>query len=151
MRELTVIRRVDMLGRVVLPIEMRRATDIINSELVAIAYDSNIESFVVTPAGNYTDGYVRTNDSLGRVVLPKEIRDVLNIVKGTPMRITYDGVNIRITKEGINCIMCGRDLNYKDVELKLLGNDICKKCLIKVADAIQMPKMQKVVNSLKSI
>ena len=70
-------------------------------------------------------GMVRRVDELGRVVIPKEIRDKLDIQEKDPIEIYVDGTSIVLKKVQSNCIFCGstKDLiEYKD---KLL----CKKCL----------------------
>lgn len=76
-------------------------------------------------------GIVRKLDELGRVVIPKEIRNKLNIEEKDPMEIFIDGNSIVLKKFESGCIFCNssKDLiNYKD---KL----ICKKCLAKILDS----------------
>ena len=36
-------------------------------------------------------GIVRKVDELGRVVIPKELRDTMNIPEGTPLEVYVDG------------------------------------------------------------
>lgn len=43
-------------------------------------------------------GLVRRIDSLGRIVIPKEIRKSLNLPEGTPLEIWLDGKNIMMEK-----------------------------------------------------
>ncbi len=43
-------------------------------------------------------GIVRRIDSLGRIVLPKELRRVLHLPEGTPMEISVDGSKIILHK-----------------------------------------------------
>ena len=70
-------------------------------------------------------GMVRRVDELGRVVIPKEIRNKLEIEEKDPLEIYGDGRSIVLKKVESNCIFCG---NTKDlVEYK--GKLICKKCL----------------------
>ena len=41
-----------------------------------------------------SSGIVRRIDSIGRIVLPKELRKTLNLPEGTPMEIGVDGRKI---------------------------------------------------------
>ncbi|AWG44874.1 AbrB family transcriptional regulator (plasmid) [Priestia filamentosa] len=45
-----------------------------------------------------TTGIVRRADQLGRVVLPHELRRMLDIEKGTPLEILVDGESIILKK-----------------------------------------------------
>ena len=70
-------------------------------------------------------GIVRKIDPLGRVVLPKETRDVLELSEGTPMEIFIDGQDIILRKYEASCIFCGEAKDIIDYK----GKKICKKCL----------------------
>lgn len=75
-------------------------------------------------------GIIRKLDELGRVVIPKEIRNKLDIEEKDPIEIYLDGTSIVLKKFETGCIFCNnpKDLiSYKD---KL----ICKKCLSKISD-----------------
>jgi transcriptional pleiotropic regulator of transition state genes len=48
-------------------------------------------------------GIVRRVDQLGRVVLPKELRDVLGIEERTPLEIFTDGDTIILKKHKTAC------------------------------------------------
>lgn len=71
-------------------------------------------------------GIVRKVDSLGRIVIPKEIRDMGNMEEGTPLEIYVDEEGqIILKKYEPDCIFCGEAndvVNWK-------GKNICKKCL----------------------
>jgi transcriptional pleiotropic regulator of transition state genes len=70
-------------------------------------------------------GIVRKIDDLGRVVLPKEIRKVLDISDGDPLEIYTDGECIVLKKYQPNCIFCGET---SDVVVRK-GKNICNMCL----------------------
>lgn len=70
-------------------------------------------------------GIVRKIDPLGRLVLPKEIRDVLDIPEGTPMEIYTEGESIILKKYESACIFCGE---VEDVSVHM-GKNICISCL----------------------
>lgn len=74
-------------------------------------------------------GIVRKIDSLGRVVLPKELRRQLNIDEDSSLEIFVDGSSIVLKKYQPACVFCGeaKDVtNYK-------GQNVCRHCL----DALQ--------------
>lgn len=74
-------------------------------------------------------GMVRHVDELGRVVIPKEIRNKLDIKEKDPIEIYVEGNSIILKKFESNCIFCGNGKNLIDYRDKL----ICNKCLSKIA------------------
>lgn len=74
-------------------------------------------------------GMVRHVDELGRVVIPKEIRNKLDIKEKDPIEIYVEGYSIILKKFESNCIFCGNGKNLIDYRDKL----ICNKCLNKIA------------------
>ena len=70
-------------------------------------------------------GIVRNLDQLGRLVIPKETRKMLNLNGGDPVEIFTDGDEIIIKKYNPGCQCCG---DMKDVK-EYKGIKICKKCL----------------------
>lgn len=73
-------------------------------------------------------GIVRKIDSLGRLVLPMELRKVLDINPEDPMEMYTEGEQIIIKKYTPACIFCGE---AKDVK-QYMGKNICKDCLGKL-------------------
>ena len=72
-----------------------------------------------------TTGMIRQLDTLGRVVLPIELRRTLNINSRDMLEILVEGGSIILRKYEPNCHFCGSSSNltpYKD-------NMICKHCL----------------------
>ena len=70
-------------------------------------------------------GIVRNLDQLGRFVIPKETRKVLNLNGGDPVEIFTDGDTIILKKYAQGCQCCGNMENIKEYK----GIKICKKCL----------------------
>ena len=71
-------------------------------------------------------GIVRKVDSLGRIVIPKELRTTMNIVEDeTVLEISSDGEKIVLSKYVQGCHCCGNMENIKEYK----GIKICKKCL----------------------
>lgn len=69
-------------------------------------------------------GIVRKLDDLGRLVIPKEIRSVMNINKGDSMEMIQVNNEIVVRKHSRGCIFCGSDKNV--MEFKEIP--ICKGC-----------------------
>ena len=70
-------------------------------------------------------GIVRKIDDLGRMVIPKELRNTMNIDKKDPMEIYVEGDRIILQKYQPGCIFCGdveETVDYK-------GKVVCKDCL----------------------
>lgn len=70
-------------------------------------------------------GMIRKVDELGRIVIPKEIRNSLEIYERDSMEIFIDGHSIVLKKFEENCIFCGNNKNLISFNNKLL----CNKCL----------------------
>ena len=75
-------------------------------------------------------GIVRNIDDLGRVTLPKELRDIRGIKAGDPVAIYVDGDAICLEKHMPGCIICGSTEQLMDVD----GVLICRDCGVKVVD-----------------
>lgn len=77
-------------------------------------------------------GIVRKIDELGRIVIPKEIRNKMGIDTGTPLEIRQEGDSIVMRLDTTSCIFCGGDecvIDYK-------GKSICHTCLADVKGLI---------------
>ena len=69
-------------------------------------------------------GIVRRIDELGRVVIPKEIRNKFDIFERDQIEIFVDGSSIILKKFEPNCIFCGNTENL----LKYKDKMVCEKC-----------------------
>lgn len=73
----------------------------------------------------HSTGIFRRIDSLGRFVLPKELRKSLDINENDYLQIFMDGDAIILRKSQLNCILCGERemlIDYRDKK-------ICRKCI----------------------
>lgn len=70
-------------------------------------------------------GIVRPIDNLGRFVLPKEIRDTMELGPKDPVEIFVDGDRIILKKYQPACIFCS---NASEVTY-YRGKLICRECL----------------------
>ncbi len=68
-------------------------------------------------------GIIRRVDDLGRIVLPKELRQTMGIRTGDPMEIYIDADNIILRKYAPGCVFCG-NTDAKEVR----GVRICERC-----------------------
>ncbi|MDR2908367.1 MAG: AbrB/MazE/SpoVT family DNA-binding domain-containing protein [Oscillospiraceae bacterium] len=70
-------------------------------------------------------GIVRKVDDLGRIVLPRELRKVLDISERDSLEIFVDGSYIMLQKYEPSCIFCGEAENVSVHK----GKNICANCL----------------------
>ena len=77
-------------------------------------------------------GMVRRIDDLGRVVLPIELRRVMDIRDGDPLEIYVDGEKIILKKYERGCIFCG---SLADDARAYRGKIVCADCAKAIAEA----------------
>ena len=70
-------------------------------------------------------GVIRKIDGLGRIVIPMEIRNKLNVSQNDPLEIHVEGNSILVKKYEPDCIFCG---NAREV-VNFKGKNICSACL----------------------
>lgn len=70
-------------------------------------------------------GILRKIDGLGRIVIPMEIRNKLEISQNDPLEIHVEGNSIVLRKYEPDCTFCGSSRNV--VEYK--GKNVCEKCI----------------------
>jgi len=73
-------------------------------------------------------GIVRRLDQLGRIVIPKELRNTLDLKETDPIEIFVDGSDIILRKYQPACVFCN---DAADVEI-VNGKNVCKKCIAKI-------------------
>lgn len=82
-------------------------------------------------------GIVRKLDSLGRVVIPKEIRKKLDIKNNDEVSISMDRDTVYIKKfkeyENKFCFMCNSQEDLVELEEK----HICSKCIISATEILE--------------
>jgi transcriptional pleiotropic regulator of transition state genes len=76
-------------------------------------------------------GIVRNIDELGRIVIPKEIRNKMDIASSDPIEIYVDGDKIILTKYHPCCNFCGSEINVTEFK----GKKICITCLDEIKNA----------------
>lgn len=70
-------------------------------------------------------GIVRRLDSLGRIVLPAELRRIMSIRTKDPIEIFADSDSIVIQKYKEKCYICSNEENLNTFKKKR----ICKDCI----------------------
>ena len=73
-------------------------------------------------------GIIRKVDELGRIVVPVELRNKLNINIKDEVEIYVERSSIIIKKYDPTCVFCGKTKDLNEFENKL----ICNKCLEKI-------------------
>lgn len=69
-------------------------------------------------------GIVRNLDNVGRLVIPKEMRNVMGINDGDPLEILQVKNEIVVRKYSRGCIFCGSDKEVVDFN----GAVVCSGC-----------------------
>lgn len=77
-------------------------------------------------------GIVRKVDELGRLVLPVEMRRVLNIAEKDTIEIYVEGENIILRKFQPYCIFCSGSEDIVQYE----GKHVCARCARKLGGLI---------------
>ena len=70
-------------------------------------------------------GIVRQIDNLGRIVIPKELRKILDMPTGTPIEIYTKGDFIILHKYQNKCEFCGSTEKVTEFKDKI----VCSNCL----------------------
>ncbi len=73
-------------------------------------------------------GIIRRIDELGRIVIPKEMRNKLDLQCGTALEIHLEGEAIVMKRDMTSCIFCGSEECVTDYK----GKSICSVCLKEV-------------------
>lgn len=70
-------------------------------------------------------GIVRKLDTLGRIVIPMELRKIFDLDIGDPIEIFVEGSDIILRKYQPACIFCN---DATDITV-IHGKNICRNCL----------------------
>lgn len=77
-------------------------------------------------------GIVRNVDELGRIVLPKELRNSFGIEPKDALEIFTEGDRIILQKYTPSCVFCDGDGDVREV----LGKRVCAKCAKTLKDTL---------------
>lgn len=131
MKRTGVVRRIENVGRIVIPMEYRKVLGIepkdplemliIENKIVLRKYDKD-------SASNDSTGVVRNIENVGRIVIPMEFRKVLNISAQDLIEISIENSCIVLSKYEPNCLLCGNTNDIIEFNDKL----ICRSCIEKL-------------------
>lgn len=129
-----IVRKIDELGRIVLPMEIRRELKIEPRTKIDMWLDGKIMR--VFPYDTVRlNGIVRRLDELGRITLPKEYRKDLGLSDRSEVDMYFDGNTICIQAVEITCAICGRSGKLFDLH-EVKEKHICKICALAVTDMV---------------
>lgn len=77
-------------------------------------------------------GIVRNIDELGRIVIPKEIRRVMQIASADPVEIYVEEDKIILKKHSPYCSFCGSSTEISEFK----GKKICTGCIEELRAAL---------------
>ncbi len=119
-----IVRKIDELGRITLPIEVRRMFEISSDDRVGLNLDGQVIRVSKTIVGMN-----RPLDHLGRIALPIEYRRTLGLKEKDPVDMYIDNGEICIQKVG--CEWCGE---INDL-IKVQDHNLCIACAAAVTAA----------------
>ena len=126
MHDTGIVRCVDDLGRIVIPMELRRDRNIAVKDPLSISREGN--RIVLVPRTGIADGIVRKVDDLGRVVIPAELRRALDIKPKDQLAILTDGKSIVLVKFFEGCVLCGTTSDRVSTT-RIHGKVVCLDCI----------------------
>ena len=115
-----ITRKLDELGRIVIPKEIRDNT-FLEEDIFFYEY---LDYIVVTNDNKDNKGIKRKIDELGRAVIPIEMREDLGMKEKDKVEIWSYKKYVIIKKSVNNCIFC-KDTNKL---YKFKGKLVCKRC-----------------------
>ncbi|MEE6449842.1 AbrB/MazE/SpoVT family DNA-binding domain-containing protein [Gottfriedia acidiceleris] len=105
MKSTGIIRKLDDLGRIVLPKELRNTMNLENNAPFEIYFEDGKIILTKYDENSGLSGIVRRLDDLGRIVLPKELRKMLNLNKYEPFEVFIEEQRI-ILKQFVSSNAC---------------------------------------------
>lgn len=126
MKATGIVRKIDDLGRIVFPVEIRRVLGISIGDMMEIYVADNaiVCKKYDSKSDQATTSIVRPVDGLGRTVIPMEVRKILSLPFRAAMQIFVDGDAIVLKEYPNKCVFCGTAENLIDFKYK----KICSAC-----------------------
>lgn len=78
-------------------------------------------------------GIVRNIDELGRIVIPKEMRNRMDLPEGAPAEIFVEDGKICIARYYAGCYFCGSSDQLSEFK----GKQMCNNCLSEINEMLK--------------
>lgn len=127
-----IIRKVDELGRVVVPSEIRKIFGLVEKSPVELSVHGT-ELILEIPNTNDNPeciGLIKLFDELGRITIPIDIRNKLGFEFKSEVEILVESKTIILRKYLTSCVFCGKEKNV--IEFK--SKKVCNTCLKKLRE-----------------
>ncbi len=136
-----IVRKIDELGRIVIPKEFRRTYGIQEKDPIGLFVDDDTIYLIKNAEGFH--GMVRNLDDLGRYTLPIEVRRSLGYVENQEVDIFIEPLEdaICIRKSGDYCKICGDTHDLHDVDISEKEIKVCKRCAVAVTDMVMLKRL----------
>mgnify|MGYP002345614010 CR=1 FL=1 len=120
-----IVRKIDALGRICVPMEIRKTLGIDTEERPGMHLVTDVlnhELYI------YEGNSSRRLDHLGRYTIPKEVRRMNGWDEGTPLEIWLEDEEIHFRKFGCEWCVETEDL------IEIHGHRICRECARKIVE-----------------
>lgn len=123
-----IVRKIDDLGRITIPIEYRKTADLKAGERVGLQLEG--KTIHIVKQDNFI-GMTRPLDELGRIALPVELRRELGFTEREKVDMYIIEEEICVHKISDICAICGRTGELFELE-KIKEVHICNSCIDEV-------------------
>jgi transcriptional pleiotropic regulator of transition state genes len=93
--------------------------------------------------GMQATGIVRKVDELGRIVVPKELRNILGINVKDAIEIYTEADKVILKKYQPNCVFCGGVVGTR----LYMGKSVCENCRNRLARLSELPEESEMSDS----
>lgn len=119
------VRKLDMLGRIVIPKYIRNEMQLNYGSEVEVSFNGN---YIKINKKRDSNIETRKIDVLGRIVIPSSIRKLLNIKEYDLVEILIDEDTLLLKTFQLKCLIC---LEEEDL-INFNGTKICSKCISEI-------------------
>ena len=131
MNSYTILRKLDAVGRLVLPLDMRRDLCLEPGGCVRVTLDKQGAGLLLEKASCAgSEKFLMELDGLGRIVIPQALRAALEAKANTTMELTCDPASVSVVLRPVKpaCCACGGGDDLKPVG----SAPLCRSCRCEV-------------------
>lgn len=128
MYELTVTRNLDALGRITIPLPIRKQLNLSYNDKLGMYLDENNNIIIQTNKSDSVND-LRTLDKLGRIVINSSLRRLVGLEAYDNVYLSIKDNNIVVTKRFDKCILCSNVKTLVDFN----NTKICLKCIKEIS------------------